>query len=64
MKAHLIKRLLMIMSTKCGITVVACLAMRLIPWLSIVPGVAILLTVLGSNVFGVGLREALETHLN
>ena len=30
------------------------------PWLSIVPGVAIVLTVLSLNVFGDGLRDALD----
>lgn len=33
------------------------------PWLSIFPGVAILLTVLGFNLFGDGLRDALDPRL-
>jgi peptide/nickel transport system permease protein len=33
------------------------------PWLSIVPGVAIMLTVLAFNLFGDGLRDALDPRL-
>jgi peptide/nickel transport system permease protein len=33
------------------------------PWLSIFPGAAILLTVLGFNLFGDGLRDALDPRL-
>jgi len=33
------------------------------PWLSIFPGAAIFLTVLGFNLFGDGLRDALDPRL-
>ena len=33
------------------------------PWLSIYPGLAIALVVLGFNLLGDGLREALDPHL-
>ena len=33
------------------------------PWLSIVPGLAIFLTVLGFNLLGDGLRDVLDPHL-
>jgi len=37
--------------------------MRLAPWLTIFPGVAIMLTVLGFNLLGDGLRDALDPRL-
>lgn len=37
--------------------------LRLAPWVSIVPGVAIMLTVLAFNLFGDGLRDALDPRL-
>lgn len=33
------------------------------PWIAIVPGLAIMITVLGFNLFGDGLRDALDPHL-
>jgi len=33
------------------------------PWLSLFPGLAIFLTVLGFNLFGDGLRDALDPRL-
>jgi peptide/nickel transport system permease protein len=32
------------------------------PWISIAPGVAILIAVLGFNLLGEGLRDALDPH--
>jgi peptide/nickel transport system permease protein len=37
--------------------------MRLAPWLTIFPGIAIMLTVLGFNLLGDGLRDALDPRL-
>jgi peptide/nickel transport system permease protein len=37
--------------------------MRLAPWLTVFPGVAIMLTVLGFNLLGDGLRDALDPRL-
>jgi peptide/nickel transport system permease protein len=37
--------------------------LRLAPWVSIVPGVAIMITVLAFNLFGDGLRDALDPRL-
>jgi len=37
--------------------------MRLAPWIIIFPGLAIVLTVLGFNLFGDGLRDALAPRL-
>jgi peptide/nickel transport system permease protein len=37
--------------------------LRLAPWVSIVPGIAIMLTVLAFNLFGDGLRDALDPRL-
>ena len=34
-----------------------------IPWISIFPGLAIFITVLGFNLFGDGLRDALDPRL-
>jgi len=36
--------------------------LRVAPWVSLVPGLAIGLTVLGINLLGDGLRDALEVH--
>jgi peptide/nickel transport system permease protein len=33
------------------------------PWISIIPGTAIMVTVLGFNLFGDGLRDALDPRL-
>jgi peptide/nickel transport system permease protein/oligopeptide transport system permease protein len=37
--------------------------LRQFPWLSIWPGMAILITVLAFNLFGDGLRDALDPYL-
>jgi len=37
--------------------------MRLAPWVTIFPGIAIMLTVLGFNLLGDGLRDALDPRL-
>jgi peptide/nickel transport system permease protein len=37
--------------------------LRLAPWVSIVPGIAIMITVLAFNLFGDGLRDALDPRL-
>jgi peptide/nickel transport system permease protein len=34
-----------------------------IPWIAIMPGLAIFITVLGFNMFGDGLRDALDPRL-
>jgi peptide/nickel transport system permease protein len=38
-------------------------SMELAPWLAIVPGLAIMLTVLGLNLLGDGVRDVLDPHL-
>jgi ABC-type dipeptide/oligopeptide/nickel transport system permease subunit len=37
--------------------------LRIAPWISTVPGVAIMVTVLAFNLFGDGLRDALDPRL-
>jgi ABC-type dipeptide/oligopeptide/nickel transport system permease subunit len=37
--------------------------LRLAPWVTLFPGVAIMLTVLGFNLLGDGLRDALDPRL-
>jgi peptide/nickel transport system permease protein len=39
------------------------LYLRMAPWLTIFPGIAIMLAVLGINMFGDGLRDALDPKL-
>jgi len=37
--------------------------MELAPWMAIVPGIAIMISILGFNLMGDGLRDALDPRL-